>query len=379
MAKFDAVQVWMHNVAYSHSGSKQTACNYPTFLMRFCDFIGCTPQQILDEYEESDEKVFKRKYARLLRAYIASLVNEGYALGSVTTMTTPVKSFFKYNDLPLGYVPTPQTKITYHNRDIDKREIVEVLRISSPRNRAFYCMMAKTGQGPGRLCNLRRKHIEPDFTKGIIPCMIKVPEELAKGEFGAYFSFMDDEAVRHLKTYFKKRGIVGPEDYIFTKQGTDEQLSSKSISGLFTKALEELKETGVLKFEQVKQGKPRELRLYCLRKFFRNNNQAGVDYKNFWMGHRADYKAPHIPRSDEHYFSREDIEFQREVYREHAMPYLRLETATPGEMEQTVIELRRQIDDLEKSLQRRDTLALRALELLDNPKVRGFLERKAQE
>ena len=348
MRKLDVVQAWLDNVAYSHSNSEATEYLYRHYFKRFCDFIERSPQQILDEYEETNDRQFKRKYAAYLRAYISATAKEGYASGSVAVIVNPVKSFFKYNDLPLGYVPVSRHRVTYHNRDISKHEIVEVLKVSKPRDRAFFCMMAQSGQRPFTLCRLRIKHIEPDFSKGIIPCSIRVPAEIAKGQFGSYFSFMGEDSVNNLRSYFKTRGVLGPEDYVFTAQGDIGQLSSKSVSVLFSRLVDQLKEEGTMQFDQVK-GKPREVRLYNLRKFFRKQAHHGgatIEYVNFWMGHRANYKAPHIPASDDHYASRENIEFQRQLYREHSMPQLRLETATPSETEKTIEEMRMEIDEL---------------------------------
>ena len=347
MKKFDPIQIWLDNVAYSHSKSEDTERNYRSAMRDFCAFLECTPQQIIDDYQRLTDREFRKKYSQLVKIYISRLSRRDYAVCTVKYKVTPVKSFFKYNDLPLGYIPMARRKVTYHNRDITKREIVEVINISNVRDRAFYTVMAQSGQRPYTLCLLRVKHIEPEFGKGIVPCKIGVPEELAKGEFGAYFTFMGEESVKRLRQYFSKRGTVGPEDYIFTKSGLDAQLNRKSVSFLFAKALDKLKVAGTIDFKQIKSGKQRELRLYNLRKYFRNHaKEAGVEYVNFWMGHKADYKAPHIPASDAHYFSREDVEFQRELYREKAMPFLRLETATPSETEKTIEEMRKEIEEL---------------------------------
>ena len=349
MKKFDPIQIWLDNVAYSHSKSEDTERNYRSAMRDFCAFLECTPQQIIDDYQRLTDREFRKKYSQLVKIYISRLSNQDYAVCTVKYKVTPVKSFFKYNDLPLGYIPMARRKVTYHNRDITKREIVEVINISNVRDRAFYTVMAQSGQRPFTLCQLKLKHIDNDkeFTKGIIPCKIEVPEELAKGEFGAYFSFMSEESVKRLREYFRIRGVVGPEDYIFAKSGSDTQLNRKSVSFLFAKALDKLKVAGTIDFKQIKSGKQRDLRLYNLRKYFRNHaKEAGVEYVNFWMGHKADYKAPHIPASDAHYFSREDVEFQRELYREKAMPFLRLETATPSETEKTIEEMRKEIEEL---------------------------------
>ena len=75
-----------------------------------------------------------------------------------------------------------------------------------------------------------------------------------------------------------------------------------------------------------------------------------MEYVNFWMGHKTNYKAPHIPASDEHYFSREDVEFHRQLYKEKAMPHLRLETPTPSETDKIISMQQMEIGRLSQEL-----------------------------
>ena len=317
----------------------------------FCDFIEKTPQQILEEYESMTDREFRRKYARYLRALIGQLNREEYAIGSVKAIVAAIRSFFKYNDLPLGHVPLARNKVTFHNRDITRDEIVRILEISRPREKAYYCIMAQSGLRPDTVSNLKLKHMAPDFGKGIIPCKIEVPEELAKGQFGAFFTFVGEESIKYLKAYLATRPGIGPEDYLFTAHGRNKPLDRSSISHVFCRAITTLKEKGIMDFDQKAKGKPRTVRLYNLRKFFRKyGGQAGIEYVNFWMGHKTNYKAPHIPASDEHHFSREDVEFQRQLYKEKAMPFLRLEIATPTETEKTIAELRKQLTNRDKEI-----------------------------
>ena len=144
----ERMHAWIDNVAYSHSQSKGTALQYRTHLATFCDFIGKTPQQILDEYENMRDRDFRRNYATYVRALISKQLGKGYAPTSIKTQVTAIRSFFKYNDLPLGHIPLAKNKITYHNRDITKEEVQQILAISRPRDRAFFCMMAQTGLRP---------------------------------------------------------------------------------------------------------------------------------------------------------------------------------------------------------------------------------------
>jgi len=355
MAKFELVQAWIDNVAYSHSKSKSTEYLYKHNLNKFCDFIGLTPQDILEEYGKMNDRQFRMKYAQLVRAFISKQDKEGYAINSIRDAVSTIKSFFKYNDLPLGYVPIAKGKIKFHNRDITKEEIQKVLESSRIRDKAFFCMMAQSGLRPDTLCSLRMKHIEPEFSEGTIPCKIEVPEGIAKGEYGSYFTFMGGESIKYLKAYLDTRPNIKSEDYLFTCHGTDKRANPKSFSRIFVSIIETLKEKGIMDFEQIEEGKPRTVRMYNLRKFFRKyGNQAGIEYVNFWMGHKTNYKAPHIPASDEHYFSREDVEFHRQLYAEKAMPFLVLETETPSETKKIIDRQAEEIEDLKMQLAKRD-------------------------
>jgi len=349
---FDIVQAWIDNVAYSHSDSADTAYNYKRSLEVFCGFIGKSPQEILQEYEGMRDREFRRKYAEYVRALISHLSRTGYCVGSVRAVISAIKSFFKYNDLPLGHVPMARKKITFHNRDINRDEIVKILQVSRPRDRAFYCMSAQAGLGPGRLCSLRLKHVS-ELRKGTIPCKVDVPEEIAKGEFGSYFTFMGEESVRYLKAYLATRPRIGAEDYLFTCYGSEKRASRQSFTLIFGRTVNKLKRKGLIHLEEGEHGKPGEVRLYNLRKFFRKHaGQAGIEYVNFWMGHKTNYKAPHIPSSDVHYFSREDVEFQRKLYAEKAMPFLRLEAVTPSEMDKIIQRQGQEIEDLRRQVKK---------------------------
>jgi integrase len=350
--RIDAIQTWLDNVSFSHSKSIYTEREYRTHFNRFCQFIGKTPQQVLLEYEKSADREFKRQYAAYLRAFISHLSKEGYTDNTIKTIVTAVKSFFKYNDLPLGHVPQGKSRVVFHNRDITKEEIVKILNISRPRDRAFFCMMAQTGLRPHTLCQLRLKHIQPDFDNNVIPCKVDVPEEVTKGKYMDSFTFMGPESVKALRDYLRMRPPLDSESYLFTMHGKEERVDAQDVSHRFHDAVKKLHRKDELEYKQKERGKAGTVRLYNLRKFFRKQaGQAGSDFVNFWMSHTSSLGV------DLHYFSR-DPEHHRGIYREKAMPYLRLELATPSETEKQIEELREEnavmkerIASLEKDLE----------------------------
>jgi integrase len=330
--KFDPVQSWIANVAYSHSPSKNTCYKYKHSLETFSLYIGKSVAEILADYSAMDEKEFKRTYAQYLKSYIAQLSNDNYAANSINATIASIKSFFKYSDLPLGFVPIGNKRVVYHNRDITKEEVLAVLAASKPRERAFFCMMAQSGLRPDTLIKLKLKDIEPDFSKGVVPCAILVSETNTKGNYSNYCSFMGEESINYLKAYFSsERPNIKPDDPIFKLHGKgrnaakkDKVASPKSFSILFANTLKQLMESRILTYDK-RIGKPSELRLYTLRKYFRRcAGEAGKDWVNYWMGHVSELGV------DLNYMTK-GIEYHRKQYTEKAMLHLRLESSTASE------------------------------------------------
>ena len=354
----DIVEDWLNSVAYSHSNSSQTKALYRLGVERFLVFIGKTAEEVLHECETTSERDFRRRYASYVRAYVPVLQKQGYAPATINSRVAAIRSFFKYNDMALGFVPSGSNLIENHNRDMSKEEILETLKIASVRDRAFYAVMVQSGLRPNTISNLKIADVERLLeTNTPIPAEIRVRRENTKGKFMEYFSFIGVEAISYVKDYLKTRAQTSEADYLFTKFGhEDNPLSSAVMSHLFSKSVFELRKRGIVKFETsekkihitTRDDRTRdivsrsELRLYCLRKYFRKYaGMAGPDYVNFWMGHTSALGV------DLHYFSR-DVEHHRQIYAEKAMPFLRLESKTPSETEKRITEQTNQIEELRR-------------------------------
>jgi len=377
MERTKPVERWLANVAYQHSGSLQTERHYKHQLEAFCNFIGKVPEKLIKEYEQTTdfftERKFRRKYSQYIQDWIAQLSKQCYTKGSIRVMVASVKSFFKYSNLPLDFVPIGQNCIVYHNRDITRQETSEILRISNPRDRAFFAVLAQSGLRPYTICKLKIKHLEPDLSNDTVPLKIEVPKEIAKGKYRGHITFIAEESAQYLKDYLKTRSNLTSESWVFTKYGTEEQSSPKAFSHKFRKAARKLREKGLFKFEVRENGKPSELRLYSLRKFFRKHaGQAGFENVQFWMGHVVQ------AGQEEHYRPR-DVEFHRKLYTEKAMAFLRLEQPTPTETDKVIQKQAVKIEMLEHKLEEYDQRWERMDKILadvqeDTQKKRAILE-----
>ena len=376
MEIYSPVEAWIDNVCASHSDSIRTRQGYLLVFKRFCEFIGKSPKQIFQEFEATTDRKFRRQYAKYIQAFIASQHRNGIAPSTISSRVGAIKSFFKYSDLPLGFVPTVKPRRLYQNRDITHEEIRLILGASRPRERAFYAIMAQSGLRPNTICNLKYEHIKEDLENDRIPCRIEIPQEIAKGKYHSYFTFIGEEAVKYLRSYLVVRPEIKDEEYLFLKEGTKNKVNPKSFSKFFALTVKKLNEKGLMKLKQKKSTKPHDIRLYNLRKWFRKYaNQASSEYVQFWMGHTV--KAG----QDEHYRPT-DVEYYREIYAEKAMPFLRLETATPTEAEKAITtlkqenrELKDQIENLETTMQKIYQKVFR--EEIEQKEIEKFMEESA--
>jgi hypothetical protein len=156
----------------------------------------------------------------------------------------------------------------------------------------------------------------------------------------------------YLKEYLKRRNQpLNPDEYLFThdKENTN-PINTDIMSHLFRRTVTKLKKEGVIDFKNKESTltNRNELRLYNLRKYFRNHAGAGYDFVNFWMGHIAKLGV------DAHYFStnesKENIEEHRKKYEETALKSLRIETKTPNETESTIVELQQKLANKDKEI-----------------------------
>ena len=348
--KYDSVDAWIDSVCASHSNSNRTCQGYLSIFQQFSKFIGKTGNQIIKEYNASTDRDFKIEYSRFVQAFISSQQRKGIAPSTISSRVGILKSFFKYSNLPLGFIPMVKARLLYHNRDIIHEEIKLILDTSRPRERAFYAIMAQSGLRPNTICNLKYENIKEDFEKNRIPCKIEIPQEIAKGKYHSYFTFIGEEAVKYLHSYLVVRPKIYDEEFLFVNEGTKDSANPKSISTFFARTIKKLHEKDLMKLKQKKETKPHDIRLYNLRKFFRKYaNQAGFEFVQFWMGHTVN------AGQDDHYRPR-DVEFHRELYAEKAMPHLRLETATPTETDKSITSLEEENRELKDKIEKLETM-----------------------
>lgn len=333
--------MWLNSVAYEHSQSKATETQYKRVWREFAESAGTTAEKIIEDYENSEnnhisERTIMRKYSQIIQKWIIELQNRGLTTTSIKVMVGAVMSFFKYNDLSLGHIPQARSGVTYHNKDITKDEVIQIMAQVPIREKAFFAIMAQSGLRPHTIRQLRIENLERILEKEPpIPCKIDVPQEIEKGKFGKHPTFIGEEAVKLTKRYLDTRVNLKPDSLLFTSQTDESQpVNTKNISRAFRLAARMLEKTGAINYK-IRKGKPSELRLYNLRKYFRIfANQMGFEHVNYLMGH--------ITKGSDSSYTPKNDQFYRELYEKQAMPFLRFEVPTPTETTEIVKTLKEQ-------------------------------------
>jgi hypothetical protein len=210
--------------------------------------------------------------------------------------------------------------------------------------------MTQSGLRPQTISNLKIEDLEKLLNENTpIPCLITIRQEITKGKYSEYFTFTGEESIQYIKNYLKRqrKQPLAPEEYLFTMENGKTPVNPDVINHTFSRTIKTLRKENTIDFKtdsETVNNKIRtnnKIKLYNLRKYFRNNNHADWDYKNFWMGHISKLGV------DKHYIDTsttpENIEKHRQIYKEKAMQHLKIETATPDETIQTITELQNKL------------------------------------
>ena len=335
ISECSSVQLWLNKAC----GSENTRKGYLNKFEKFCNHLDFNPDRLVEEwknvrYDWKKRQRFLDLWSENVETYIYNELSDFSPWSKVTTAGIML-SFFKHQKISLEVETLRHPYVKYHNRDITKQEIERILDHCTIRNKAYFLMMLESGLRPTTLCQLRYSNIKSDFERKNIPMTIRTPSKILKDRVGERFSFIGEDGFRALKEYLSTRQPLNDDDFVFVKgkHGKNSPVTPSAFSNIFCNLVLKL---GLDKITEVK--KPKPLRLYCLRKYFRNNIRASdTAYREFWMGHKFG--------TDEHYLTR-DVEKHKEVYAE-AYPSLRIYEKATKEVKQLTEELEKTKGELE--------------------------------
>jgi len=291
-------------------------------------------ERFLDELKD----ILKDYFAYLKGCYTPLTVNHEISV---------VMSYLHAFDIPVKPLRLKYAYVTFHNRDIEKEEIRRILDHSDVRNRSVYLNLYESGMRPDTLVNLKWKHIREEFLGHKIPMKIELSSDILKCRVSKRWTFIGHDGFEALKRYLTTRLPLKDEDYLFVREKPKGgKMGPSAISQAFNRIVLKL---GLAEPEGT-QGKPKDLRLYCIRKAFRKFMVVEEAYKEFWMGHTS---------TATHYVS-SDPEYHRKLY---AQGYGNLRLYKPeidaemiAKLTRENMELRAREKDLRARVERLETL-----------------------
>jgi len=305
-----SVKTWL-NAVRAKSNSSGTVRNYLYSLCKHCNWIGMSPDELIEERKsdmlKSDEKE-KHRHEETVREYFNEL-DEQLSRNTAKFHVMVLKSFYKANYVPLQ-VETPKTWIA-HQDYVPTLE--DAQRMYSNANttleRALLSFLCQSGQRISVVCSMTYGMVKDGLNKEVFAVDILGSLKNIKGKMTNknrknYYFVIGKDTIEALKEYVESMRTLGFEyaddTPLFMSEERYSAFSAKSgmkkihcwiNPNRANKIIREIaKKTGLLNSgTTLKSGRTR-YRIHChsFRKFFNTQMEvAGMPYNwhNFMMGH----------------------------------------------------------------------------------------------
>jgi integrase len=323
-----AYDLWLNRVCENSETSRRYREDIVKFERWAEEKHGFSVQEIPNKWREakySGKEAAKERFLDnlidMVQDYFAYLKKIEMTHLRINRSMSVIMSFFHNFDIPFKPIRIRHPFVQYHNRDITKEEIVKILNHSCVRNRAIYLMLYETGMRPETAVKLRWKHIKEDFIARRVPMKIKLTSDILKCRVSERFVFIGEMGFEALSQYLmtERHLPLKDDDFVFvTTKPYGVPIGTHGISQAFNVLVLKLKlaEPRGKVTKDGKMNKPKELRLYTLRKAFSKFMAVKVDrvLVEYWLGHTS---------TATHDIS-EDPEYHRKLYAQ-GYPELRLE------------------------------------------------------
>ncbi len=365
------IEDWLSERIEKEKNKKEYLAILKTFI-EYCQERGIDFLNIVADYRSAkyagarEEQKFLDNWNDLIKRYATFLKNRinqrggKYTPLSLKTYLSVPKSFFSCYRIPLDVRLPKRTCVFYHNRDLTKEIIRQILSKATQRNRTIWLSMSESGLRAHTMINLKYWQIKDDFEKGTVPMRILTPASQIKYHVNDRWSFVGEDGFKALKEYLEPSMPLKDDDFVFSSEKPEKvrggQFTVASISATFRKTINALKlEKGY------SPGKPGHYRMHGLRKYFFNNMIAPKEYRDFWMGHT-------ISSSDEYYITH-DPEKHRKVYAKGYEQLRILEPVTPTQLTEIADKLQQKDREIQELRAQNEKLSARLDQLAEPLKV----------
>jgi hypothetical protein len=186
--------------------------------------------------------------------------------------------------------------VSYKDQAPTPEELAKLLDFADVREKVIVSMLALGAFREETLAELQYRHIRNDLENNVSPIHVHVEDEIGKGKYGDYDTFLAAEAADYLKLYMEERKIGNimdktgrPPETLTDESPLIRDASSYTPKSVSSKQIRKIVHTLYLKAGLIKQSKARfcDLRVHSLRKFFKMHLTAldmQPDYIDYMMG-----------------------------------------------------------------------------------------------
>jgi integrase len=291
-------------VQWLQGKSEETRVFYFTSMKRFCDYVGKSPKQLLEERtkeymplregESSTEALLRRKYSEQQFQNTWKEIEEKDILAKSTigTARSVIKAFYSYIGYPLDKVDT-RYRHSQHRKytdvELTETDYTSLVDAGDYKEKLRVVWLAQTGMRIGdvqklKVSDLKEFNLDNMRAKYNPMCIEFLPEKTEGRAIGWRYTFLGGFGVDMLRAELTNRidqyGIdkVREQPIFLGKEGSylKSQQWNLMLKQLAKKAKLEL------------NGKHGRIRIHCLRKYFDtilHGHNVNSDIINWFMGH----------------------------------------------------------------------------------------------
>lgn len=212
-----SVKYWMDSLK-SKGGPHSTKYVWKHHLKRFCDWIGKTPDQLIEERKahlKSEDQRVNHQAEMQVKKFIKHLEEEGLSPNTRRSYFMAIRNFYQRNYVELHFFrgdgPGNQT-VMEGRRAASKEDIARMVEVSNPRVRALIFFIKDTGLAESDVVKLKLKDLPVKEVAEIFMLEAPVPLILNRKKTGRRtITFIGQESLRALKTTLRMRERGSPE------------------------------------------------------------------------------------------------------------------------------------------------------------------------
>ena len=191
--------------------SDSTRTTYFIYIKRFCEFVGKTPDQLIEQRRKdwlTDDIFTRRRHEENLKEFATNLRENGYSSNTIATAIGAVKSLYTSNYHPMIEVNIPAGQPEREYKIPSKEELSEVIDLAiKPWHGAFMMLTKDCGISLQDMLNLKIGDGSPIYgslkkqiKSGQVPIHLNIIREKTRFKYSTFlgenaFDFLNNRRI----------------------------------------------------------------------------------------------------------------------------------------------------------------------------------------